>query len=193
MDKNKKGIFVITIMVFASAFIMCSCTVSTSEKQDSNQPETVIVKETILVTDTPAQETETEDTAEQTEALTETPTEEPTEAATDKKGFTTADILKKAKEVAEKQYWILYYCDNELRMQSFNALEGFTVTLRSDQHLKCDRLVGDVTLYYWDEAKSNFSITKTSAYGDWSCNDIIGGNVDVIDEENDKTISAKTE
>lgn len=191
MNKHIKNIFATATMLIAVAFIMCSCAMSTAVKTESNQPETVIVKETVFVTETKnVTESNNADNAEETEPAA---TEDTTSEDNDNKGYTTQEILKKAANTSEKQYWILYYCDNNLRMQSFNALEGFTVTLRSDQHLKCDRLVGDAILYYWDESKSDFSISNSNSYGDWSCNDIIGGNVDVLDEKNGKTISARTE
>lgn len=160
----------------------CSFANSSGDSNSQPEPETVIVKETVYVTD-PNNEKETQPvTAESTSS-----------EDSGSKGYTTQEVLRRAANASEKQYWILYYWNNGLKMQSFNALEGFTVTLESNQHLKCDRLVGDITLYYWDEEKSDFAITNTTAYGDWGCTDIIGGNVDVIDEKNDKTISAKTE
>lgn len=179
-----KKVLATGMAVFIS-FALCSCGDSERNIIDK-QIETVVVKETVYVTE-----------ANQNNEVYYNEPSEPNqyeeETRENKKGYTTADILRKAEEAADKQYWILYYCDNKLRMQSFNALEGFTVTLESDQHLKCDRLVGDVILYFWDEEKSDFSITNSTAYSDWKCNSIIGGNVDIIDEKNDTIISAKTE
>lgn len=180
---NMKKIIVYLFLICVVCLSGCSSANLNDNSNSNPEPETVIVKETVIVTET----------VYVTEPNNDEKIEPTTLEESESKGYTTQEILKRAANTSEKQYWILYYCDNKLRMQSFNALEGFTVTLRSDQHLKCDRLVGDVTLYYWDEEKSDFSITNTTAYGDWSCNDIIGGNVDVIDEKNDKTISAKTE
>lgn len=178
-----KKIILTSTIVLSILFSGCSFANLCDSSNSKPEPETVIVKETVIVTET----------VYVTEPNNDEKIKPTTAEDSESKGYTTQEILKRAAETSEKQYWILYYCDNNLRMQSFNALEGFTVTLESNQHLKCDRLVGDVTLYYWDEEKSDFEITHTTTYGEWSCNEIIGGNVDVIDEKNDKTISAKTE
>lgn len=178
-----KKIILISTIVLSILFSGCSIANLSDSLNSKPEPETVIVKETVVVTET----------IYVTEPTNDETTKPTTAEDSEGKGYTTQEVLKKAAEASEKQYWVLYYCDNNLKMQSFNALEGFTVTLESNQHLKCDRLVGDVTLYYWDEEKSDFSITNTTSFGAWSCSDIIGGNVDVIDEKNDKTISSKTE
>lgn len=183
----KKAIICLCL-ILAFCLSACSFTNSSDNSNSQPEPETVIVKETVIVTETvyvtdPNNEKETQpETAESTSSEDR-----------GSKGYTTQEVLRRAANASEKQYWILYYWNNGLKMQSFNALEGFTVTLESNQHLKCDRLVGDITLYYWDEEKSDFAVTHTTAYGDWGCTDIIGGNVDVFDEKNDKTIPAKTE
>ena len=103
-------------------------------------------------------------------------------------GYTTSDVLKKAAKAADKQYWIVYYRYNKLKMSSFNALEDFTVTL-ANNCLNCDKTVGDPTIYYWDDDKNDFT---ESIRDPWFCDEIIGGNCDVVDEKNDKTIKART-
>lgn len=173
-------------MILAICLSGCSFSSSSGNSNSQPEPETVIVKETVVVTETVYVN------GSKNEKETQPETTENNSEGSENKGYTTQEVLRRAANASEKQYWILYYWDNGLKMQSFNALEGFTVTLESNQHLKCDRLVGDITLYYWDEKKNDFAITNTTAYGDWGCTDIIGGNVDVFDEKNDKTISAKT-
>lgn len=178
----KKGIICLCIFL---AVCLSGCSSVSNDSNSLPEPETIIVKETVIVTETVYV---TESNNEETTTIEDTTSDD-----AEKKGYTTQDVLQKAANAADKEYWILYYWDNQLKMQSFNALEGFTVTLGSDKHLICDKLVGKITLYYWDEEKSDFSITHTTAYGDWGTSDIIGGNVDVIDEKNDKTIPARTD
>ena len=156
------------------------------------QAETVIVKETVYVTEPSANSAEQDISSE-----IETQPETESETVADKKGYTTADILKKAAEAAEKQYWVAYFQNNYIQMTTFDALENFTVTMNSDGWATCDKLVGECIVYYWDSDKNGFEKINDQ----WNyktkltrgCSEIIGGNCDIYDEKNDTVIKAKTE
>lgn len=156
------------------------------------QAETVIVKETVYVTEPSANSVE-KDNSSSNESQSETENE----TVADKKGFTTADILKKAADAAEKQYWFAYFQNNYIQMTTFDALENFNVKMDSDGWVTCDKLVGECIVYYWDSDKNGFE--KNGDQWNYKtkltrgCSEIIGGNCDIYDEKNDTVIKAKTE
>lgn len=192
MNRRITGLVVALLFVGTS---LCACNLDSnsnskeaSSSNFSTQPETVIVKETILVTESKTEETTRTTEPESDENnQSETAVADSTES-TGSAGYTTSDVLKKAAKAADKQYWIVYYRYNKLKMSSFNALEDFTVTL-ANNCLNCDKTVGDPTIYYWDDDKNDFT---ESIRDPWFCDEIIGGNCDVVDEKNDKTIKART-
>lgn len=188
---SKKIFAVIILSLYNMSLCSCGFFNSSSSSGDTVPPETVIVKETVLVTEEKAEsdnkfsiaESDTDDNSQ-----LEISAVESSESAGNS-GYTTSDVLKKAAEAANKQYWIVYYSGGKLRMSSFNALEGFTVTLKSDSVFYCDKIVGDATLFCWDDNKNGFS----EGGNHWMGDKIIGGNCDVYDEKNDTTIGARTE
>lgn len=179
--------FIVLLLVLG--ILLSGCSLFGGESS-SQQPETVIVTETVYVTEPTASQPETS-VEETTQEFTQAETTEAIQGTTQKKGYTTEDILKKAAEAADKQYWIVYYSkydNNRVEMASFNALEGFQVTLREDKSVKCDKLVGEFSAFVFEDDKNNF-IEHVDKQG-FSTIGIIGSNCDIYDEKNDTTIKA---
>ena len=183
----KKGII---CMVLFISICLSGCSFANSSDNSNNQPEpeTVIVKETVVVTET-VYVTEPNN-AEGTE---QTATKDNTSEDDENKGYTTQDVLKKAAEASDNQYWVVYFGEGSLRMSTFNALENFTLKWTSDGELVCDKLVGNSIIKNWDSDKSTFSGKNERTDVAFRASEIVGSNCDVYDEKNDKTISAKTE
>lgn len=176
----------------ALCFTLGACSKGTDvsvQASADKQVETVIVKETVYVTEPSANSAEQDISSE-----IETQPETESETVAKKKGYTTADILKKAADAAEKQYWVVFYegyRDNRIEMSSFDALENYTVNW--NKNLICEKQVGQCTQYKFDDEQNKFVKTGTYKILTDFATDIIGGNCDIYDEKNDTVIKAKTE
>lgn len=148
------------------------------------QAETVIVKETVYVTEPSANSAE-QDISSEIETQPETVAE--------KKGFTTKEVLQKAESASENQYWIVFFGEGSLQMATFNALENFTVKWTSGGELVCDKLMGVSTVKHWDSGKSTFTGKEGRTDVAFRASEIVGSNCDIYDEKNDTVIKAKTE
>lgn len=177
-----------------SAFMclaLCSCGNSEGNIIDK-QIETVVVKETVYVTEANENNEQSSNVYYYDETSSPEQYEEETRAS--KKGYTTADILRKAAEAADKQYWVVFYAgynNNRIEMASFNALENFSV--KWNEKLYCEKLVGECTQFKFDDDKNSFVEYNHNIYLTGKATDIIGSNCDIYDEKNDTTINAKTE
>lgn len=184
----KKAIICL-FMILAVCLSGCSFANSGGNSNSQPEPETVIVKETVIVTETVY--VTDPNNAEETEQTT---TEGNTSEDDNNKGYTTQDVLKKAAEASDNQYWIVYFGDDGLLMSTFNALEDYTVKLTADGKLVCDKMVGSSIVKEWNSDKCTFTSgmhAKLTIVAN-DVNDIVGSNFDVYDEKNNNTISAKT-
>lgn len=179
----RRGITLMLLLVVLS-LVLCSCSVTQQTKQDDvpNNIETVIVKETVIVS-------ETVYATEPTIIKSEVESEDKTDTSTGKVGYTTADILKKAAQAADKQYWIVFYegtRGNRIEMSSFNALEDFSVSWNKD--ITCEKQVGECTQFKFDENSNGF--VETGKYGKITdeATGIIGSNCEIYDIKNDSVI-----
>lgn len=178
----------IALCLLLAAVCFSGCSLFGNGSEESQQPETIVVKETVYVAETPISQPETVP-----ETVGEQEKQTNAEEATEKKGYTTADILKKANEVAENEYWIVYF-DGGLHMASFNALEGFTLTWKKrDGELVCDKQVGTSIVHKWSSEDSTFKNDGGRTDIAFHCDEIVGSNCDIYDEKNDTVIKAKTE
>ncbi len=156
--------------------------ISAKNKQKESELETDIVKETVIVTEI-VYVTEQNNKEEIT-----------TSEVDENKGYTTQDVLKKAANAADNQYWIVYFGEGTLMMSTFNALEDYTVKWTADGEIICDKMVGNSIIKDWNSKKSAFA---SGMHGEMTnvafrASEIVGSNCDIYDEKNDKTISAKT-
>lgn len=182
---KKRGCVIIKKAMMCLCLVLAICLSGCSfvDLNSQPEPETVIVKETVIVTETIY--------------VTEPNNEDETEKTTinddnENKGYTTQDVLNKAAETADNQYWIVYFGEGRLMMSTFNALEDYTVKWTADGEIVCDKMVGNSIIKDWDSDKSNFSGHDERTDVAFSASEIVGSNCDIYDEKNDKTISAKT-
>lgn len=164
----------------------CSFANSSGDSNSQPEPETVIVKETVIVTETVYV---TEPNNEEKTTINDNTTE-----GDENKGYTTQDVLKKAAEAADNQYWIVYFGEGSLMMSTFNALEDYTVKWTADGEIVCDKMVGSSIIKDWNSDKSTFTSGMHGKRTDvaFKASEIVGSNCDIYDEKNDITISAKT-
>lgn len=173
------------VMVSTVSLCLSGCSFANLSETSSikPEPETVIVKETVIVTET-VFVTEP-DSEEKVEATTK---EDDTSEATDSKGYTTQDVLKKADEASDNQYWIVFFGEGALRVATFNALENFTVKWTAVGELVCDKLVGISIVKKWDSDKSTFSGKEGRTDVAFRASEIVGSNCDIYDEKCDTVI-----
>lgn len=184
-----KKTIICLFMILAVCLSGCSFANLGGNSNSQPEPETVIVKETVVVTETvyvtePNNEEETEKTT----------INDSTSEGDENKGYTTQDVLKKADEAADNQYWIVYFGEGSLMMSTFNALEDFTVKWTAEGEIVCDKMVGSSIIKDWNSDKSTFTSGMHANRTDvaFRASEIVGSNCDIYDEKNDKTISAKT-
>lgn len=178
--------FIVLLLVLG--ILLSGCSLFGGESS-SQQPETVIVTETVYVTEPTASQPETS-VEETTQEFTQAETTAAIQETTQKKGYTTEETLKKAAEESENQYWIVFFGEDRLKMATFNALEGFTVTWKADGEIVCDKLMGSSTVKHWDSDENKFIRESQRTDIAFEASEIVGSNCDIYVEKNDTTIKA---
>ena len=98
----------------------------------------------------------------------------------DKLPLTTEQFGALAEKTDSNKYFIIFYeehRDNRVEMSSFNADDGFIVTL--NKTVTVSKQKGDVRQYYYDEKQNKFIFRDTWNKPTDNCAGIIASNVDI--------------
>lgn len=100
------------------------------------------------------------------------------------------EILNKASQTADKQYWVVFnegYRNDRIEMSSFTAKQGFKVSW--DKGVYCNNQIGECTQYVYNEETKEFvKIGTYSNLTDYATN-IIGSNTSIYDSSGNRIVS----
>lgn len=189
---KKVSAIILVLLLLALGISMSGCSMFGGDTSSQHEPETVIVTETVYVTEPASSQPETTVEGTTQEDTIQSETTDTTQQVSEKKGYTTEETLKKAEESSENQYWIVFFGEGRLKMATFNALEGFKVVWKSDGELVCDKLMGSSIVKYWDSNENTFTKETDRTDIAFRASDIVGSNCDIYVEKNNTVIEAKT-